>query len=421
MNTQYPNSREIEDAIIGSLLINPGEIVKVNISPDEFYWMNNRTIYETIQKLYAEKKDIDILSVSNANADIKQTDLIRMMNDTVSSLHLDTYSGELKQLANRRAVIRTAEYLATKAFDKKTNMQELISDAMTKLTNLTHTKGGFVHIGEVVRELANEIDKAIENPRDIFGIPTHMRRLNKILAGFQVGEVVKLSGDPGVGKSLLAFQWVIEAAQGLDDIPATTCAVCQLEMNKKAQVRRGLSYMSGIGTRSMRSGRISDNDLVKLYRSYENFESLPIYIDDNPSYTTLDLRAEIARLKTHDVKLVLVDYEALMNDAGEENERTARISDQINAIAKDLQVAIITINDQTKAGISGHTKGQAALAGSRRVIYNADVVMFLRSTDNEIEYLLDIEKFREGDTDELVDILIKPKELATFREKEFSR
>jgi len=292
---------------------------------------------------------------------------------------------------------------------------------MTKLTNINNTTGGAVHIGQVIRELANDIDKAIENPRDIFGIPTHMRRLNKILAGFQVGEVVKLSGDPGVGKSLLAFQWVIEAAHGLDDIPPTTCAVFQLEMNKKAQARRGLSYLSGIGTRAMRSGRIKDAELAKLYRSYEKFESLPIYIDDNPGYTTTGLRSEIARLKTHNVQLVLIDYEALLNDAGEENERTARISDQINAIAKDLQVAIITINDQTKAGMTGQTKGQAALAGSRRVIYNADVVMFLRSMENENEFLLDIEKFREGDTDELVDILVRPTGMATFREREIQR
>lgn len=421
MNTQYPNSKDVENAIIGSLLINPREVVKVDILPDDFYYDYNRMIFETIQKLYAEKKAVDPVVITNANKSIKLTELMQMIENTTSSLNLHDYCKELRVMANRRVAIRTAEWLATKAFDMRSNMDKVLSEVMTKLTNINNTTGGAVHIGQVIRELANDIDKAIENPRDIFGIPTHMRRLNKILAGFQVGEVVKLSGDPGVGKSLLAFQWVIEAAHGLDDIPPTTCAVFQLEMNKKAQARRGLSYLSGIGTRVMRSGRIKDAELAKLYRSYEKFESLPIYIDDNPGYTTTGLRSEIARLKTHNVQLVLIDYEALLNDAGEENERTARISDQINAIAKDLQVAIITINDQTKAGMTGQTKGQAALAGSRRVIYNADVVMFLRSMENENEFLLDIEKFREGDTDELVDILIRPTGMATFREREIQR
>jgi len=323
MNTQYPNSKDVENAIIGSLLINPREVVKVDILPDDFYYDYNRMIFETIQKLYAEKKAVDPVVITNTNKSIKLTELMQMIENTTSSLNLHDYCKELRVMANRRVAIRTAEWLATKAFDMRSNMDKVLSEVMTKLTNINNTTGGAVHIGQVIRELANDIDKAIENPRDIFGIPTHMRRLNKILAGFQVGEVVKLSGDPGVGKSLLAFQWVIEAAHGLDDIPPTTCAVFQLEMNKKAQARRGLSYLSGIGTRAMRSGRIKDAELAKLYRSYEKFESLPIYIDDNPGYTTTGLRSEIARLKTHNVQLVLIDYEALLNDAGEENERTA--------------------------------------------------------------------------------------------------
>ena len=418
---QYPNSKEIEDNIIGSLLINPGEIVKANISADDFYWDYNKTIFETIQKLYAEKKAIDPVVICNTNKSIKLSELSQIMADTISSLNLVDYCQELKTLSNRRQAIRTAEWLATKAFDNKSNMDKVISEVMTKLTNLSQTRSGAVHIGEVVRQLADEIDKAIEDPKTVFGIPTHMRRLNKILAGFQVGEVVKLSGDPGVGKSLLAFQWVLEAASGLDNIPPTTCAVFQLEMNRRAQVRRALSHKSGIRTRAMRSGYITNDELANLYRTYENVESLPIFIDDNPGHTTTSLRAEIARLRSHNVKFVLIDYEALLNDQGEENERTAKISDQINAIAKDMQVAILTINDQTKAGMKGKTKGQAALAGSRRVIYNADVVMFLRKTDTENEYLLEIEKYREGDTDELFDMLIKAPGRPSFAEKESTR
>ena len=417
----YPNNQLIENSIIGSLLINPNEIVKIDISADDFYWDYNKQIFETIQKLYAEKKAIDVTVICNTNKSIKMHDLAQMINDTVSSLHLDDYCAELKTLSNRRQLIRTAEWLATKAFDNKSNMDKVIGEVMTKLTNLSQIKGGAVHIGEVVRQLAEEIETAIENPRTVFGIPTHMRRLNKILAGFQLGEVVKLSGDPGVGKSLLAFQWVLEAASGLDDISPATCAVFQLEMNRRAQVRRALSHKSGIRTRAMRSGYINDDELAQLYKSYENVESLPIYIDDNPGHTTTSLRAEIARLRSHDVRLVLIDYEALLNDQGEENERTARISDQINAIAKDMQVSILTINDQTKAGMTGQTKGQAAVAGSRRVIYNADVVMFLKKTATENEYLLEIEKYREGDTDELFDVLIKAPGKPSFAEKEMTR
>lgn len=417
----YPNNQLIENSIIGSLLINPNEIVKIDISADDFYWDYNKQIFETIQKLYAEKKAIDVTVICNTNKAIKMSDLAMMINDTVSSLHLEDYCTELKTLSNRRQLIRTAEWLATKAFDNKSNMNKVIGEVMTKLTNISQTRTGAVHIGEVVRQLAEEIDKAMENPRSVFGIPTHMRRLNKILAGFQLGEVVKLSGDPGVGKSLLAFQWILEAANGLDDIPPTTCAVFQLEMNRRAQVRRALSHKSGIKTRAMRSGYINDGELAELYRTYENVERLPIYIDDNPGHTTTSLRAEIARLRSHDVKMVLIDYEALLNDQGEENERTARISDQINAIAKDMQVAILTINDQTKAGMTGQTKGQAAVAGSRRVIYNADVVMFLKKTATENEYLLEIEKYREGDTDELFDMLIKAPGKPSFAEKEMTK
>lgn len=421
MTFQYPNSQQIENSIIGSLLINPAALVELDIEPSDFYYVYNKNVYATIQKLYTERKAIDPVIVSENSKDFSLSQLLDLMTNTVSSVNIDEYCAELKNLSRRRVAIHAAETLAKNAFDNKQDLRESIADIMTSLTMLSTSRTGAVHIGQVVKELANDIDEAIKNPRDIFGVPTHMRRLNKILAGFQIGEVVKLSGDPGVGKSLLAFQWVMEAASGLDDIKPTACAVFQLEMNVKAQVRRGLSFRSGIKTRSMRSGKIKDDDIIKLYQSYEYCESLPIYIDDNPYHTTTSLRSEIARLKTHDIKMVLIDYEALLNDAGEENERGSKISDAISAMAKDLHVAIITINDKTKAAMTGDTKGQAGLAGSRRIIYNADVVMFLRKTDTENEYLLDIAKYREGDTDELSDILIKLPELPSFGEKAFLR
>jgi len=136
MNQQQPNSKDIENNIIGALLLNPNEIVKVDISAEDFYWDYNRTIFETIQKLHAENKSIDIVTVATANKSIKQVDLLAMLNDTVTSMHLETHCQELKRLAIRRLAIRTAEWLATKAFDNRSNMDKVISEVMTKLTNL---------------------------------------------------------------------------------------------------------------------------------------------------------------------------------------------------------------------------------------------------------------------------------------------
>lgn len=408
---------DLEQSVIAGLLIDPESINKADIEPEDFYILRNREIFQIMQQINREHKLIDYITVSQRLSSDLQAYLVGMLALPSSSLYVSDYAAELRVLRYRRDMLEIANRLAKNAYDQSKKIDETVSEIMTMLSTITTIKGGAVHISDVVSEVWDDIEAAAKNPRDIFGFPVKIKKLNDIFGGFQKKEVIKISGEPGVGKSLLAFQFLMDIAEGNNGVAGVPCALFQLEMNRKAQIRRGLSYFSNVKTRPMRTGRIKSDEWDLLTDAVERMGNLPIFIDDNAGHTTTSMRAELARLKTHGVQCVLIDYESLLQDvAPDETTRTARISDAINQIAKDLDVCMFTINDMTKAGISGEAKGNASLAGSKRLIYNADIVMFLRRLESTNDYLLDIGKYREGDTDERSVLLRKGQDKPIFLE-----
>ena len=414
---QLPHSIELEKAVLGSILIDPECLVSLNLQARDFYTEINRNIFEVMRQIKNDQKTVDYLMVVQKMPS-EMAYVTSLLNATPTSMHVNGYAAELRELRQRRDVIQFMSEMAKNAYDTSKKLDESIADVMTKLSTVSTNTNGAVHIADIVEVLTDQIEKAIDDPKELFGYPVKIPMLNRILGGFQKKEVYKISGEPGVGKSLLAFQFLMDIAEGNNGVKGVPCALFQLEMNKMAQVRRGLSYVSNVGTRKMRTGKMTGEEMTSIYDAVGKMSKLPIYIDDNAAHTTTSVRSEIARLKSHGVECVLIDYEALLKDAGDENERTAAISDRINEMTKALDVCMFTINDMTKAGFSGGQKTNANLAGSRRVIYNADVVMFLYNLSENNRYLLDIGKFREGDTDEKSVVLEKEPGRAAFAQAE---
>lgn len=209
-----------------------------------------------------------------------------------------------------------------------------------------------------------------------------------------------LSGEPGVGKSLLAMQLVMGAATGINGEPGVPGAIYQLEMSDIAVVRRAVSARAKVRTRLIRSGKMTEEDFASVLGAIEYLEQLPVYVSDHSNMTSLDIRADLARLKQYGIRWCLIDYMPLLKDEPSlrDIERTALLSDRLHDIAKDLSISMLVISDMTKAGISGEVRGQAALAGNRRVSYNADQIVLLTKTQQDNIYLLKWEKFRDDDS-----------------------
>jgi len=405
---KLPQSPEAERALLGSLLMDGEAYRGLNLDAVDFYDHRNRMIFEAMGTIFSRHENIDYLTVNEELTKRGQLAEIggaayitRLVSDTPSMLHTADYAGIIQDKAQRRRIVTAASELVRAAYDPKADIAEAIATAASDIVASARGQDGAHHISEVVSALWDAVEEAAKNPRDIYGIPTGLAGFDRITRGLQRGEVFMLSGEPGVGKSFLAMQFGVGAAEGSNGIAGTPGAVFELEMSAIATVRRSLSVRSKINARALRSGKMEAGDWERLTAAVEHMSVLPIYISDRTDWTTTGLRAECARLKTHGIGWVIVDYLSLLKDAGDvtEAERSGLISDRLHDIAKDLDLAVIAIHDMTKAGMTGQVSGQAGLSGSRRVSYNADMTAFLRTTDNKDIFNLEWAKFREDTPD----------------------
>lgn len=402
---QMPHDANAERALLGSLLLDPARLKRIGIDVDDFYLERHRWIYDAMRNIDAKIGAMDYVSLCAELRNMgKMRDvggdayITQLVSDTPSSLHIDTYVEIVRDKSRRRRIVQAAQRLVKAAYQDD-DVKSVVASVLTELATNAGGGGHARHISDVLFDLAEQVQDAIENPRDTFGIPTGMPQFDRITSGLQPSEVLMLSGEPGVGKSLLAMQLVMGAATGCNGIPGTPGVIYQLEMSDIAVVRRAVSARAKVRTRMIRSGRMNEQEFAAVLSAIESLEGLPIYISDHSNMTTLDIRADLSRLKVSGVGWCLIDYMPLLKDNPglRDVERTALLSDRLHDIAKDLHLHMMVISDMTKAGMTGEVRGQAALAGNRRVSYNADQTVLLTKTQQDNIYLLKWEKYRDDD------------------------
>lgn len=401
-----PQSPDIERALLGAIILHPETLAVIDLEDQHFSDLRNREVYAAMRRLESRRVGIEYLSLANDLQMAGRLDgiggeayLTRLVSDTPFPADVINYADIIRDKAQRRRIILAAGKLATAAYDPKANLDEAIATNASEIFSMAGVKEGTRPIADVLSTLLDDIESAAESPREIYGIPTGLAGFDRITAGLQRGEVLMLAGDPGVGKSFLAFQLAMGAAQGSNGVQGTPGAVFELEMTAAATLRRALSVRSRVKVRNLRSGNLAEDDWSLILSSVEGMSSLPVFISDRTDWTTASIRADCARLQAQgkNIGWILIDYFALLKDlpGAEEVERSAAVSDRLHDLAKDLDLAVIAVHDLTKSGITGHITGQAGLTGSRRVIYNADSIVLLKSTDNEQVFNLEWVKFRE--------------------------
>ena len=395
-----PHSVGAEEAVLGAILIDLESIRKLTLQPEDFYKVRNGWIYRTCQDLIRQGKTPDVLTVcSHLNAAERlvevggQPYIIQLVTACPSYTNVEDYAAIVQERAYRRAVIETSNKLANCAFDLDSDMQAAIRAAMDKLSKAIVTSKGARPMADFISQVYDEVDEASQNPPEILGIPTGFIDWDKY-GGLARQTVLKLSGDPGVGKSLLSKQVLINAAKrGYKGV------LYQIEMTGKQSVRRTISGETGIPTDRMRMGKLTAEEWPIFVHAIEMLSSLGVFISDASDITTTDIRVDCQRIKEeYGLDIVVIDYEGLLEDpAPNELERQNLISKRIKAIAKDLDIAIITIGDMTKAGIQGTLKGMGAQGGTGRSQHDRDEIATLREdTSVENKCYLTWDKNREG-------------------------
>jgi replicative DNA helicase len=301
--------------------------------------------------------------------------LAELIGNTPSSMGAESYAQIITEKAGRRRLLDAANSLARAAYDEGKPIDDAVIAVTQLLTGSIQPRGAAVHLSKYVEELMDDVEERSKNPKDIWGLETGVLDFDKITGGLQAGEVCYLGGDPGIGKSILSMQMGIGMAT--KNHPG---AIYSLEMKGLPVTRRIVSEIGELDTRKLKSGRLLDSDWPIFIQACEAAIALPVYLSDDSYWTTAGLRADMARLRSQNkIEWFVLDYLLLVCDGDgklDEIERSALLSRRVKALAKEFDLAGITVNSVTKDG--------SDIRGSNQVKHDADVILMLGEHQPEV-------------------------------------
>lgn len=378
-----PHSREAEEAALGCVLIDPNALYDLApfLRAHHFYIHKHQWIWDAFLALERRRASIDLVTVADELERHSQLAeiggaayLTSLVNQVPSSLNATHYGRIVEGHAARRALIKAANKIASLAYDEAKPIDECLSSAMAETSSLDILNNGhnFVTLGELLSDVYDDVAIRAQDPKEVWGLATGLPKFDKKTGGLQVGELTYVVGGPGIGKTWLELGWSMELGK---QAPG---ALISLEMHRNAIGRRILSGITGVSTRSMKSGYVQASEWPTLVNAVERLNGFPVLIDDS-SYDTNRLRSTLAWLKReHGIRWFILDYALLMLDSGkDETEQTKVISANMKRIVHDLNICGVVLHSVTKVGMEGEEPKQSDQRGSGQAIHDADIQLFL--------------------------------------------
>ncbi len=386
-----PHSLEAERAVLGGMLLDnkaaPIALTHLDAEGKDFYSEANRTIFKTALSLI-EKGFCDSLLLINALRDRGTLDkvggasyLASLYDDAISSANIEHYARIIREKSLARALIGAAQSILELAYSPNgTGAAELLEEAQRSVFEIAASgkKSDIRKAREVASKAFSIIEKRYQQGDELIGISTGLKDLDDITLGLQDSELVIVAGRPGMGKTALAVNIAEHAA--LEDVPT---AIFSLEMSAESLMLRIFAGMSGIDARQIRRGLIGEAEWPRLVQVAGLIGMAPLFIDDSPGLTPLELKARARRLKhEHGIGLLILDYLQLMRGTSKRESREqeiAEISRSLKALARELEIPVIAcsqLNRQVE-NRSDRRPGLADLRESGAIEQDADVIMFL--------------------------------------------
>ncbi len=410
MSEQIPHDADAEQAILGSILINPELRPEVTLQTDEFYIHRNRWIYDAMMEL----KVLDILTLSAELKKRKQLDevggmgyLTSLVTACENTYNLPGYIEIVKDMASRRRDIEIARMIHIGAHNGGVDRAK----AIDMLTRNESVERGAVRIGEGLRVFTEEVEERAKNPRDVWGISTGLPDLDNLTGGLHKQQTSMLVGAPGVGKTTLMLQIALKAA-----LAGHPVAIYELEMDQENLIKRLMTMLMNVPSRAMATGRM-DDQWDKFYKGVETLDNLKLFINDNPVNNSMSIRADVSRMKSrHDIEFVALDYLNLLtdDDGGDRNENTTAKAIRFRQTCREFDVAGLSIQSMTKDGMKSLIPQLADMSGPAEVAYSADNVFFMvrPDIDKPLFYTLLPAKQRYGDKgSKTIDLMQPPGKL----------
>lgn len=405
-----PHSEEAEESALGALLLDKDAIIAVAefLAPEDFYDEKHTEIYEGCLELYEERTPIDVLTVAEKlkkRKSLKKVGgasyLAELANKVPTAAHVEHYGKIVKDAATKRSLMSAASKLVDLSMDDSLAADELLDKAESEVFSLTqqHLEKAFSPVKDTLAESFDRLDELHKQSEGLRGVPTGFKDMDDTLAGLQKSNLVILAARPGVGKTSLA----LNIAQNLAVKYERPVGFFSLEMSREELVDRLLVSQADIDAWRLKTGKLSEEDFTKLSNAMGELAEAPLFIDDTPALSILEMRTKARRLQVETgVDLIIVDYLQLARSRQLENrvQEVSEISQGLKNLSRELKVPVLALSQLSRAVEQrGEKRPQLAdLRESGSIEQDADVVMFLWRDDEENteNITLDIAKHRNG-------------------------
>lgn len=389
-----PHSIEAEEAVLGSLLIDPDAIMDVAsfLQPSSFSREKNRWVYEAMRDLNEEREPIDFITLSEMLRQRGQLDalggeafLIGLLNVVPTSVNAESYARLVESAALRRNLIKAASKIADLAYDEAEDISVVIDRAEQSLFSVSEGRNArdLKPVRDIADEYLDRIQELNARGEDMIGIPTGFTDMDKMLGGLNKSDLLIVAARPGMGKTSLLLNLVFNA--GLKH--SKRIAMFNLEMSGEQLVQRMISAQTRIDSQRLRRGQLREEEWPIFYEAVGRLSETRIFIDDTPSITPMQLRTKCRRLYAeHGLDLVIIDYLQLMQSERSTNNRVQEISEisrALKGLARELDVPVIAAAQLSRAVESRQDKRPqlSDLRDSGSIEQDSDIVMFIYRDD----------------------------------------
>ena len=395
-----PQNIEAEQSVLGSLMLDKDAIIRVAdvLKSDDFYRGIHTNIYQVMLELYDKNEPIDLLSLTNRLEEKKQLEeiggdsyLTSLVNLVPTAAHVVHYAKIVKHKKVLRDLIETSDQITQLSYQEPEDVENLVDTAEQKIFSISQQSIGqkFLLVKDTLEEAFERIDKLHKGDEIIRGVPTGFPDLDNYLAGLQKSDLVILASRPSVGKTSLALDFARQIAVK-DKIPV---AIFSLEMSKEQLVDRLICSQAEVDSWRMRTGRLSgegpDNDFQRIQQALDDLSSAPIFIDDTPSPTVMQMRTMARRLQAeNNLGLVIIDYLQMIqprNPSDSPVQQMTEASRNLKTLARELNIPVLALSQLSRAveSRSPAIPKLSDLRDSGAIEQDADVVLFIYREDKD--------------------------------------
>ena len=390
-----PHDLEAEQAVLGSMLTDKDAVMSAveSLQVDSFYRDDNKSIYEAILNLYSRSEPIDIITLKEELVSLGKFEqvggleyLAELPDKVPTTANVDKYIKIVEEKAILRTLIKTGNEIIELGYDPTEDVEDIMDNAEKKIFNVMQNKNqkGYTPLKDVLVDSFTQLEELYNRKQRITGVPTGFTELDYKTAGLHGSELILLAARPAMGKTAFALNIATNAAVKAN-VPV---AIFSLEMSKEQLVNRILCSEAMVDSNKVRTGKLEEEDWVKLAGAIGPLSEAEMYIDDTPGISVMEIRTKCRKLKMEkNIGLVVIDYLQLVQGSNKRNgsreQEISEISRSLKILAKEIGVPVIALSQLSRAVEQrpDHRPMLSDLRESGAIEQDADIVMFLYRDD----------------------------------------